>query len=162
MLTLLLRIGLEVYAYFRPGKFTKLRQRFTSYYLGGMPRVVLLAYFAVATMAFYQLTLKDSWAITLLAIMGVLLFLAVVTYITLRLCRAGRTSLFFDERIKSKYGALYDRYVLSAYWFFVPVLIYQMAKAAIVGLGQCPVEEHERHGHSHGSPEAWAQISLLL
>ncbi|KAF9337982.1 hypothetical protein BGZ91_009139 [Linnemannia elongata] len=131
-------IGLEAYAYFRPGKFTKLRRRFTSYYLGGMLRVVLLAYFAVATMAFYQLTLKDSWAITLLAVMTVLLFLALVTYITLRLRRAGGTSLFFDERIKSKYGALYDQYVLSAYWFFV------------------------HHHHNHGSSESWAQVSLLL
>ncbi|KAF9288655.1 hypothetical protein BGZ88_008087 [Linnemannia elongata] len=161
MLALLLRIGLEAYAYFRPGKFTKLRRRFTSYYLGGMLRVVLLAYFAVATMAFYQLTFKDSWAITLLAVMTVLLFLALVTYITLRLRRAGGTSLFFDERIKSKYGALYDQYVLSAYWFFVPVLFYQMSKAAIVGLGQCSEENHEHH-HNHGSSESWAQISLLL
>lgn len=161
MLALLLRIGLEAYAYFRPGKFTKLRRRFTSYYLGGMLRVVLLAYFAVATMAFYQLTLKDSWAITLLAVMTVLLFLALVTYITLRLRRAGGTSLFFDERIKSKYGALYDQYVLSAYWFFVPVLFYQMSKAAIVGLGQCSEENHEHH-HNHGSSESWAQVSLLL
>lgn len=161
MLALLLRIGLEAYAYFRPGKFTKLRRRFTSYYLGGMLRVVLLAYFAVATMAFYQLTLKDSWAITLLAVMTVLLFLALVTYITLRLRRAGGTSLFFDERIKSKYGALYDQYVLSAYWFFVPVLFYQMPKAAIVGLGQCSEENHEHH-HNHGSSESWAQVSLLL
>ncbi|KAG0276112.1 hypothetical protein BGZ95_007991, partial [Linnemannia exigua] len=162
MLALLLRIGLEAYAYFRPGKFTKLRRRFTSYYLGGMRRVVLLAYFAVATMAFYQLTLKDSWAITLLAVMTVLLFLALVTYITLRLRRAGGTSLFFDERIKSKYGALYDQYVLSAYWFFVPVLLYQMTKAAIVGLGQCSENNHEMHHHRHGSSESWAQVSLLL
>lgn len=161
MLALLLRIGLEAYAHFRPGKFTKLRRRFTSYYLGGMLRVVLLAYFAVATMAFYQLTLKDSWAITLLAVMTVLLFLALVTYITLRLRRAGGTSLFFDERIKSKYGALYDQYVLSAYWSFVPLLLYQMAKAAIVGLGQCSEDNHERP-HNHGSSESWAQISLLL
>lgn len=161
MLALLLRIGLEAYAYFRLGKFTKLRRRFTSYYLGGMLRVVLLAYFAVATMAFYQLTLKDSWAITLLAVMTVLLFLALVTYITLRLRRAGGTSLFFDERIKSKYGALYDQYVLSAYWFFVPVLFYQMSKAAIVGLGQCSEDNHEHH-HNHGSSASWAQVSLLL
>ncbi|KAG0379900.1 hypothetical protein BGX24_011142 [Mortierella sp. AD032] len=162
MLALLLRIGLEAYAYFRPGKFTKLRRRFTSYYLGGMLRVVLLAYFAVATMAFYQLTLKDSWAITLLAAMTVLLFLALVTYITLRLRRAGGTSLFFDERIKSKYGALYDQYVLSAYWFFVPVLLYQMTKAAIVGLGQCSENDHEMRHHRHGTSESWAQVSLLL
>ncbi|KAF9906971.1 hypothetical protein EC991_011446 [Linnemannia zychae] len=162
VLALLLRIGLEAYAYYRPGKFTKLRRRFTSYYLGGMLRVVLLAYFAVATMAFYQLTLKDSWAITLLAVMTVLLFLALVTYITLRLRRAGGTSLFFDERIKSKYGALYDQYVLSAYWFFVPVLFYQMTKAAIVGLGQCAENDHGLHHHRHGSSESWAQVSLLL
>ncbi|KAF9140882.1 hypothetical protein BGX30_005825 [Mortierella sp. GBA39] len=161
MLALLLRISLEAYAYFRPGRFTKLRRRFTSYYLGGMLRVVLLAYFAVATMAFYQLTLKDSWAITLLAVMTVLLFLALVTYITLRLRRAGGTSLFFDERIKSKYGALYDQYVLSAYWFFVPVILYQMSKAAIVGLGQYSEDNHERHDN-HGSSESWAQVSLLL
>lgn len=162
MLALLLRIGLETYAYFLPGKFIKLRRRFTSHYLGGMLRVVLLAYFAVATMAFYQLTLKDSWTITLLAVMTVLLFLALVTYITLRLRRAGGTSLFFDERIKSKYGALYDQYVLSAYWFFVPVLVYQMSKAAIVGLGQCSEVDHDMYNNSHGSSESWAQVSLLL
>ncbi|KAF8930340.1 hypothetical protein BGZ47_000606 [Haplosporangium gracile] len=162
MLALLLRIGLEAYAYFLPGKFTKLRRRFTSYYLGGILRVVLLAYFAVATMAFYQLTLKDSWAITLLAVMTVLLFLALVTYITLRLRRAGGTSLFFDERIKSKYGALYDQYVLSVYWFFLPVLLYQMSKAAIVGLGQFSEGEHELHHNNHGSSKSWAQVSLLL
>ncbi|KAG0297513.1 hypothetical protein BGZ96_006022 [Linnemannia gamsii] len=162
MLALVLRIGLETYAYFRPGKLIKLRRRFTSHYLGGMLRVVLLAYFAVATMAFYQLTLKDSWTITLLAVMTVLLFLALVTYITLRLRRAGGTSLFFDERIKSKYGALYDQYVLSAYWFFVPMLVYQMSKAAIVGLGQCSEVDHELHRDNHGSSESWAQVSLLL
>ncbi|KAF9153768.1 hypothetical protein BG015_002690 [Linnemannia schmuckeri] len=162
VLALLLRIGLEAYAYFRPGKFTKLRRRFTNYYLGGMLRVVLLAYFAVATMAFYQLTLKDSWAITLLAAMAVLLFLALVTYITLRLRRAGGTSLFFDERIKSKYGALYDQYVLSAYWFFLPVLLYQISKAAIIGLGQFSEDYHELHHSNHGSSKSWAQVSLLL
>ncbi|KAF9924416.1 hypothetical protein FBU30_005620 [Linnemannia zychae] len=162
IIALFFRIGLEIYAYFRPGKFTKLRRRFTSYYLGSMLRVVLLAYFAVATMAFYQLTLQDSWAITLLAVMTVLLFLALITYITLRLRRAGGTSLFFDERIKSKYGALYDQYILSVYWFFVPVLLYQITKAAIVGLGQYSIEHHQYHRHNHGSSESWAQISLLL
>ncbi|KAI8600835.1 hypothetical protein EDD21DRAFT_354192 [Dissophora ornata] len=159
LLALVLRIALEGYAYIRPGKFTKLRRRFSSYYLGNMLRVILLAYFAVATMAFYQLTLQDCWAITLLAVMTLLLFLALVTYITLRLRRAGGTSLFFDERLKSKYGALYDQYVLSAYWFFVPVLIYQILKAAIVGLG------YGGNGAGldrHGTSDSWAQTCLLL
>ncbi|KAF9351776.1 hypothetical protein BGX34_000373 [Mortierella sp. NVP85] len=59
-----------------------------------------------------------------------------VSYIALKLHRAGGTSLYFDERLKSKYGPLYDQYLISAYWFFVPVLGYQILKAAIVGLGR--------------------------
>ncbi|KAG0014887.1 hypothetical protein BGZ82_001615 [Podila clonocystis] len=156
---LAVRIGLEIYAYIRPGKFTKLRRRFSYHYAGNMLRVVLLAYFAVATMAFYQLTLTDVWPITLLAALTLLLFLALVTYITLRLRRAGGTSLCFDERLRSKYGALYDQYALSAYLFFVPVLAYQIAKAAIVGLGQG--RDHADQ-HSHGTLDSWVQTSLLL
>ncbi|KAF9116387.1 hypothetical protein BGX27_003070 [Mortierella sp. AM989] len=162
VLALVIRISLEAYAYFHSGKFIKLRRRFSSYYIGNLLRVVLLAYFAVATMAFYQLTLEDSWAITLLAAMTLLLFLALAIYITLRLRRAGGTSLFFDERLKSKYGALYDQYILSAYWFFVPVLTYQIVKAAIVGLGngsRATVNDTLDH---HGSSVSWAQTSLLL
>ncbi|KAG0296692.1 hypothetical protein BGZ98_000854, partial [Dissophora globulifera] len=160
---LILRIVLEGYAYFRPGKFTKLRQRFSSYYLGNMLRVILLAYFAVATTAFYQLTLQDTWAITLLAVMTLLLFLALITYITLRLRRAGGKSLFVDQRLKSKYGVLYDQYVLSTYWFFVPVLIYQILKAAIVGLGHGGNNSsYENNLGRHGSASSWVQTSLLL
>ncbi|KAG0077931.1 hypothetical protein BGZ92_001702 [Podila epicladia] len=155
------RIGLEVYAYIRPGKFTKLRRCFSYHYAGNMLRVVLLAYFAVATMAFYQLTLTDVWPITLLAALILLLFLTLVIYVTLRLRRAGGTSLFFDKRLRSKYGALYDQYALSAYLFFVPVLGYQIAKAAIVGLGQG--RDHADDQRSHGSTfDSWVQTSLLL
>ncbi|KAF9285380.1 hypothetical protein BGZ68_003937, partial [Mortierella alpina] len=57
---LVVRASLEVYAHFCPGKFIKLRRRFGSYYLGSMLRVMLLAYFAVATLAFYQLTLATA------------------------------------------------------------------------------------------------------
>ncbi|KAF8984007.1 hypothetical protein BGZ52_013309 [Haplosporangium bisporale] len=132
LIALLIRITLEFYATIKPGKFIKLRRRFAHYYFGNMLRVVLLAYFGVATLAFYQLTLRDVWPITLLATLTLLAFLALVTSITLRLRRAGGTSLFFDERLRSKYGALYDQYVLSAYLFFVPVLGYQIAKAAMI------------------------------
>ncbi|KAG0238289.1 hypothetical protein BGX31_003320 [Mortierella sp. GBA43] len=159
LVALVLRTVLEGYAYFRPGKFTKLRRRFSSYYVGNMLRVALFAYFAVATMAFYQFTLKDSWAITLIAVITLLIFLVLVSYITYKLRRAGGTSLFFDERLKSKYGPLYDHYVLSAYWFFVPVLVYQILKAAIVGLGHGSPSNNFDH---HGSSDSWAQISLLL
>ncbi|KAF9283187.1 hypothetical protein BGZ74_001978 [Mortierella antarctica] len=100
------RIGLEVYAYIRPGKFTKLRRRFSYHYAGNMLHVVMLAYFPVATMAFFQLTLTDVWPITLLAALTLLLFLTLATYVTLRLRRAGGTSLWFDKRMRSKYGAL--------------------------------------------------------
>lgn len=157
LVALLVRIALEVYATIKPGKFTKLRRRFAHYYFGNMLRVVLLAYFAVATLAFHQLTLQDVWPITLLATLTLLLFLALVTSITLRLRRAGGTSLFFDERLRSKYGALYDQYVLSAYLFFVPVLGYQIAKAAMMGLGQ---GKGDHPGSS--SFNSWIQISLLL
>ncbi|KAF9361249.1 hypothetical protein BGX26_004768 [Mortierella sp. AD094] len=162
VLALFVRITLEAYAYFRPSKFVKLRRRFSSYYIGNLLRVVLLAYFAVVTMAFYQLTLKDSWTITLLAAMTLVLFLALITYITLRLRRAGGTSLFFDERLKSKYGTLYDQYVTSAYWFFVPVLAYQIVKAAIVGLGNGGRDTSSGSLDHHGSSASWAQTSLLL
>ncbi|KAG0259828.1 hypothetical protein BG011_002349 [Mortierella polycephala] len=165
LLAFVLRLSLEGYAYFCPGKFTKFRRRFGSYYLGNMLRVMLLSYFAVATMAFYQLTLQDTWIMTLLAVLSLLLFFGLVTFITLRLRRAGGTSLFFDERLKSRYGVLYDQYFLSTYWFFVPVLGYQILKAAIVGLGQGVTADSMRDTslhHHHGSSESWAQTSLLL
>lgn len=157
------RIGLEVYAYIRPGKYTKLRRRFSYHYAGNMLHVVMLAYFPVATMAFFQLTLTDVWPITLLAALTLLLFLTLATYVTLRLRRAGGTSLWFDKRLRSKYGALYDQYALSAYLFFVPVLGYQIAKAAIVGLGQRWDHANDRRSSSHGATfDSWVQTSLLL
>ncbi|CAO3569322.1 unnamed protein product [Mortierella alpina] len=169
---MVIRASLEVYAHLRPGKFTKLRRRFGSYYLGGMLRVMLLAYFAVATLAFYQLTLADTWFMTLMAVLTLLSFIALVSFISLRLWRADGTSLFFDERLKSKYGVLYDQYLLSTYWFFIPVLAYQILKAAIVGLGQGRGFGYKddmlvdggggRPGRHHGSSDAWAQTSLLL
>ncbi|KAG0333023.1 hypothetical protein BG004_001002 [Podila humilis] len=177
LVAIVVRISLEIYAYFKPGKFTKLRRRFSQHYCGHMLRIVLLAYFAVATMAFYQLTLETTttsttattttttaaacWPITFLAVMTLLLFVGVVTYITLRLRRSGGTSLFFDERLKSKYGALYDQYIMSAYLFFIPVLVYQLFKAAIVGLGQGSSQQEDQQGHPrprHG----WVQIFFLL
>ncbi|KAF9950413.1 hypothetical protein BGZ72_007949 [Mortierella alpina] len=173
LLALVVRASLEVYAHIRPGKFTKLRRRFSSYYLGSMLRVMLLAYFAVATLAFYQLTLADTWFMTLIAVLTLLSFIALVSFISLRLWRADGTSLFFDERLKSKYGVLYDQYLLSTYWFFIPVLAYQILKAAIVGLGQGRGFGYKdsmlvdggggRPGRQqHGSSDAWAQTSLLL
>ncbi|KAF9576318.1 hypothetical protein EC968_009292 [Mortierella alpina] len=169
---LVVRASLEVYAHIRPGKFTKLRRRFSAYYLGSMLRVMLLAYFAVATLAFYQLTLADTWFITLMAVLTLLSFIALVSFISLRLWRADGTSLFFDGRLKSKYGVLYDQYLLSTYWFFIPVLAYQILKAAIVGLGQGRGFGYKddmlvdggggRPGRHHGSSDAWAQTSLLL
>ncbi|KAF9209281.1 hypothetical protein BGZ49_005345 [Haplosporangium sp. Z 27] len=162
VLAFVVRISLEAYAYLRPGKFIKIRRRFGSYYIGNLFRVMLLAYFAVATMAFYQLTLKDSWAITTLAAMTLILFIALVTYITLRLRRAGGTSLFFDERLKSRYGAFYDQYVLSTYWFFVPVLAYQILKAAIVGLGNASRDATGSAQDHYISLAPWIQTILLL
>ncbi|KAG0047656.1 hypothetical protein BGZ83_007322 [Gryganskiella cystojenkinii] len=158
IVAILFRIGLEVYACWRPGKFTKLRRRFFSHYLGSILRVVLLAYFAVVALAFYQLTLQDSWVITLLAVMTLVIFVVMTVFITLRLCRAGSTSLFFDDRLKSKYGVLYDQYLVSSYLFFIPVLAYQTLRAAIIGLGQ---SSSRITGH-HGAADSWAQTSLLL
>jgi hypothetical protein len=109
---------------------------------------------AEVVMAFYQFTLSDLWAITLIAVLTLLTFVTLVSYIA----RSG-TSLYFDERLKSKYGPLYDQYLISAYWFLVPVLGYQILKAAIVGLGRRgPGNSFDRHGSS----DSWAQISLLL
>ncbi|KAF9928247.1 hypothetical protein BGZ67_007087 [Mortierella alpina] len=169
---LVVRASLEVYAHIRPGKFTKLRRRFSAYYLGSMLRVILLAYFAVATLAFYQLTLADTWFMTLMAVLTLLSFIALVSFVSLRLWRADGACLFFDERLKSKYGVLYDQYLLSTYWFFIPVLAYQILKAAIVGLGQGRGFGYKddrlvdggggRPGRHHGSSDAWAQTSLLL
>ncbi|KAF9916692.1 hypothetical protein BX616_003116 [Lobosporangium transversale] len=153
LLALVFRVALEGYAYIYPGKFTKLRRRFGLYYLGSMLRATLLAYFALATMAFYQLTLNDSWAIMLLAAMTLIILFVTIVYSTLRLRRTGSTSLYFDERLKSRYGALYNQYVLSAWWFFIPTLIYQTLKAGIVAF--C-------HGGQHGSTKAWVQIISLL
>jgi len=159
LLALVFRLGLQGYTkYFRPGKFTKLRRRFSSYYLGNMLRVVLLGYFAVATLAFYQLTRRDSWVIQTLAATTLLGFVILATWVTLRLRRAGGTSLFFDERLKARYGVLYDQYVVSAYWFFIPVLVYQALKAAIVGFGQ----GSSSTSNSTQETDAWAQTSLLL
>ncbi|KAG0209754.1 hypothetical protein BGX28_009974 [Mortierella sp. GBA30] len=166
LVAMLLRACLEVYAHFHPGKFTKLRRRFSSYYLGQMLRVVLLGFLAVTTLAFYQITLGDTWIITSLAVLTLLIFLGLISFMIVRLWRADGVSLFFDERLKSKYGALYDQYLLSTYWFFIPVFVYQISKAAIVGLGQGSVPfsnlRTNRDRDHHGSSEAWAQTSLLL
>ncbi|KAF9583827.1 hypothetical protein BGW38_008400, partial [Lunasporangiospora selenospora] len=158
----IIRISLEVYARFRPGKFTKFRRRYSAHYAGILLRVVLLAFFGVATMAFFQLTLHDIWPITTLAVLTLLLFFGLLTYATLRLRRAGGTSLVFDEGIRSKYGALYDQYALSIYWFFVPALLYQVFKAAIVGLGHNSPETAAPQVHHRGSTSAWVQMALML
>ncbi|KAF8986486.1 hypothetical protein BGZ46_000017 [Entomortierella lignicola] len=76
--------------------------------------------------------------------------------------RAGGTSLFFDERLKSRYGAFYDQYVLSTYWFFVPVLAYQILKAAIVGLGNASRDATGSAQDHYISLAPWIQTILLL
>ncbi|KAG0270495.1 hypothetical protein DFQ27_005573 [Actinomortierella ambigua] len=163
------RASLEVYAFYRPGKFTKLRRRFLTYYAGHLLRVTLLGFFAVSTLAFYQLTLDDAWPMMSLATLTLFVLLSMVVITTVRLRRAGCTSLFVEGPLKSKYGPLYDQYMLSAYLFFAPVLVYQFSKAALVGLGQGdPYEDNRRHGTIHliddgrSAPSAWVQTLLML
>ncbi|KAF9163289.1 hypothetical protein DFQ26_002745 [Actinomortierella ambigua] len=169
LVAIVARASLEVYAFYRPRKFTKLRRRFLTYYAGHLLRVTLLGFFAVSTLAFYQLTLDDAWPMMSLATLTLFVLLSMVIITTVRLRRAGCTSLFVEGPLKSKYGPLYDQYMLSAYLFFAPVLVYQFSKAALVGLGQGdPYEDNRRHGTIHliddgrSAPSAWVQTLLML
>ncbi|KAF9976359.1 hypothetical protein BGZ73_008717 [Actinomortierella ambigua] len=169
LVAIVARGSLELYAYYRPGKFAELRQRFLTYYAGHLLRVGLLGFLSVSTLAFYQLTLDDTWPIMLLAAFTLLVFVSMVVITTVRLRRAGSKSLFVDGRLMAKYGPLYDQYTVSTYLFFLPVFIYQFTKAALVGLGQSdPYDDNRRHAavhlidHGRSAPTAWIQTILML
>lgn len=110
----------------------------------------LLAYFALAAVAFYQLTIHDCWPIFAIALVIIVFFIiGLMAFLTWRIIqyRTEVSRLFSTFRLSISYGALYTQYTIKNYRFFTWVLIYTLAKSAFQGLAQ-------------GSP--WVQVIGLL
>ncbi|RUS15909.1 hypothetical protein BC937DRAFT_91817, partial [Endogone sp. FLAS-F59071] len=132
------------------GLLQALKKKHPNFFAETRTHWFLLAYFALAAVAFYQLTIHDCWPIFAIALIVIIFFIiGLMAFLTWRIIqyRTEVSRLFSTFRLSISYGALYTQYTIKNYNFFTWVLIYTLAKSAFQGLAQ-------------GSP--WVQIIGLL
>ena len=55
-------------------------------------------------------------------------------FVSFRIIKAGKSNLFSNPKLNYKYGSLYSDYRIALYAFFIPTIIYQIIRAAAIGL----------------------------
>ncbi|ORY87113.1 hypothetical protein BCR37DRAFT_340310, partial [Protomyces lactucae-debilis] len=111
---------------------------------GLLVRSILIIYGTWTLLCLYQFKNGDSWAATILAGASLTIFTAILLFFTIQVTRIaqhakklglGASRLYEDKPSLQKYGFLYDQFRKEFWWFFVPCILYSVAKAMFIALG---------------------------
>ena len=147
MLMLLFKLILELWAswsHLSP-KFERIRQNYWLLLFTTNVRIILIVYSTWFLFCLWQFRAGDSWAAAVLAAVTLSLFTALIAGFTIRifiLARkarkrgAGIDELYEHEPWARKYGFFYDQFKSKLWWFFVPVLLVSLIRAAFLVFGE--------------------------
>ncbi|PNS19114.1 hypothetical protein CAC42_1850 [Sphaceloma murrayae] len=127
-------------------KFIDFRNGWTTVLKGILFRVALIGFPQMVVLCFWQLTVRDSAAIVVLAIFTIFTMIGVLAWASSKVIRLARRSinmhknpayiLYSDPVTLNKWGFLYVSYKATAYYWVVASLGYILLKGLFVGLGQ--------------------------
>ncbi|ODQ54646.1 TRP-domain-containing protein [Saitoella complicata NRRL Y-17804] len=145
----------------RQDRFLEFRRGWKQVLKGTVYRLVLIGWPQMALLCLWELTVRDSAAVVVLAVITFLVMFALLAYAAWHVIRIAKRSivmhnspayiLYSDPSQLARWGFLYVQYRATAYWFIVPVLGYSLAKACIIAFGQ-----------NNGNAEAVALLVLEL
>ncbi|BFZ65304.1 Putative flavin carrier protein 3 [Saitoella coloradoensis] len=161
---LLFKVITEICArrrWMRQDRFLEFRRGWKQVLKGTVYRLVLIGWPQMALLCLWELAVRDSAAVVVLAVVTFLVMLALLAYAAWHVIRIAKRSialhnspayiLYSDPSQLARWGFLYVQYRATAYWFIVPVLGYSLAKACIIAFGQ-----------NNGNAEAVALLVLEL
>lgn len=106
-------------------------------YFGYASRLALLALPPLLTYACYQYIHPVSTISTALSCLILVLYAILFCGTTFFILKAARQATLFSNSLNQfRYGYLYSSYKEAEYLFFIPVLLYTIAKALVLGLAQ--------------------------
>lgn len=140
-------------------RLINMRRDFHYFFTANCLRLILIAFGSLATYAFYQFTLHDSWLAALLAGIALVIFGLLLVAISVRVFfiaskhAEGHEILYRNAHYRKRYGFLYNRFKVSSFYFFAPLIVYEIAKAGFIGLGQ---------GHAYVQTVGLTAVELVL
>ncbi|KAL1966702.1 hypothetical protein VTN77DRAFT_3899 [Rasamsonia byssochlamydoides] len=145
----LFKVGCEALAKsgnMKSDKFQDFRNGWKIVMRGILFRLTLIGWPQMCVLCLWELTVRDSAAEVVLAIVMFLSMAAVLGWAALKVIRLAKRSmamhknpayiLYSDPTCLNKWGFLYVQYRATAYYFVVPVLGYLLIKGMFIGFGQ--------------------------
>ncbi|EME83421.1 uncharacterized protein MYCFIDRAFT_59071 [Pseudocercospora fijiensis CIRAD86] len=127
-------------------KFQDFRNGWTTVLKGILFRIVLIGYPQMAVLCFWELTVRDSGAIVVLAVFTIFSMLAILIWASSKVIRLARRSiamhknpayiLYSDPVSLNKWGFLYVQFKATAYYFILPWMVYILIKGLFIGTAQ--------------------------
>lgn len=127
-------------------KFADFRNGWKIVLKGILFRLVLIGFPQMCVLDLWELTVRDSSAEVILAIVVFLAMLAALGFAAFKVIRLARRSmamhknpayvLYSDPTCLNKWGFLYVQYRATAYYFILPTLGYILAKAIFIAFAQ--------------------------
>ena len=127
-------------------KFQEFRNGWKVVLRGIMFRLVLIGFPQICVLCLWELTKRDSAAEVVLALMFFVFTVCTMAWASLKVIRMAKRSvdmhknpayiLYSDPAALNKWGFLYVQFRATAYYFTVPLLLYVLVKAAVIGFGQ--------------------------
>lgn len=137
------KVFLEVWSLF--GSFPKRLVGFREHYWRTMTRaivnLILLLWGTWVLYCIWEFTHGDSWAARILAGVTLAIFLGIIIFFTVRIRQCVKASedgprkLFWSKEQWLKYSMFYNGYKSKFWWMFIPVIIYEFAKACVLAFG---------------------------
>lgn len=127
-------------------KFQDFRNGWKTVLKGILFRIILIGFPQMVVLCFWELTVRDSPAEVVLAIVTILTMLGILGWAALKVWRIAQRSitmhknpayiLYSDPVALNKWGFLYVQFKATAYYFILPILGYVLVKGMFIGLAQ--------------------------
>jgi uncharacterized membrane protein len=127
-------------------KFQDFRHGWLTVLKGIMYRIVVIGYPQMCVLCLWELTVRDSAAAVILALVFWLFMTAILVWASLKVIRIAKRSvsmhknpayiLYSDPKALNRWGFLYVQFRATAYYFVVPVLVYTVVKGMFIAFGQ--------------------------
>ena len=128
-----------------PKRLAKLHNGYWRNITSLLVRIMLVIFGTWSLFCFYQFKNGDSWAATLLAAVTLAVFISAITFFTVHIAQIARRSAAEGEHGLERlyehtpqlklYQIFYQNYKFKYWWFFVPALLYSLAKSMFVAFG---------------------------
>ncbi|KAJ1984756.1 hypothetical protein H4R34_000444 [Dimargaris verticillata] len=135
VICILVRGIVALIAHYRPFKLMTLRRYYIHWSCGMLLRIYMLAYLPLAAVCFLQVAYlqTDTGQVVLASILLALLGFGLVIYFAVVVFKAGSLRIYGYDPFLYAYGALYTSYKKHSYGFFVPLFVYRLILAVVIG-----------------------------